>query len=586
MPDRQITPRWWAPAMNGKSAAYAAAWKHCLGLCVFVPKQVCCKLSTPADGVPYAQSSYSLPPSLAPTSAAVSPCASTQTSGTAVGQLVQHGCLSGQHTQQREAPACLPELQQQAGQHRLLEAHLIAVNPLLNQEQHEQAGDTSNVPAADSLPGSAVDARLATQHKHVSTLTGSHSNSNSRTKGCSQGRQPNSWMNPELQLYLHELEQSQWTASAAAAACAETVHNSPSSSSLQCMQEHQQQLVQHVRDSLHAAADAEHEQQLPPAAAAVLAWIAGVHALAADSMQDSSAQAHGVAPAQHAVGQHSSTQDTRSTHGARANPAQQELWAPGPGRTVHPNIQPILHTCPITSSRTSSSKFQRAGPDHACADASGSSSCVCVLTDYIPTDAVALLRYSPAVLGGDWHLRFLLHQLLNALADLHARGFAMGGFGLEQLRFPCPGWVQLLAKPSSALLPAGAESCQQQQQQLVQPQGQSMQSAPPAPPRPQQQQQQQLAEPQQQRQQRAWGQGAMVVSEPFYILPQLTEMWRRRVISNFEYLMWVNAAAGRRWGDRKRHPFVPWVLDLSRRPLLDASGRVVSGGLPSALGIC
>jgi hypothetical protein len=51
-------------------------------------------------------------------------------------------------------------------------------------------------------------------------------------------------------------------------------------------------------------------------------------------------------------------------------------------------------------------------------------------------------------------------------------------------------------------------------------------------------------------------------------------MWRRRVISNFEYLLWVNAAAGRQWGDRKRHPFVPWVLDFSRRPQLDSCGQL------------
>jgi hypothetical protein len=381
-------------------------------------------------------------------------------------------------------------------------------------------------------------------------------------------------MNPELQLYLHELEQSQWTASAAAAACAENAYNSTSSSSQQHMQEHQQQLMQDAQVSLHAAADAEHEQQLPPATAAVLAWVAGVHALAADSMQDSSVQSHGVAPAQHADGQHSSAQGTWPAHGAWANLAQQELWSPGPARTVHPNIQPVLHA--HCRRRRSSSEFHNAGLGHGCADISdSSSSCVCVLADHIPIDAVSLLQHSPAVLGGDWHLRFLLHQLLHTLADLHARGFAMGGFGLDQLRFPCPGWVQLLAKPSGPLLPAGAGSDQQQQQNMLQPQVEEL--AQPPPQQPQQRHQ---------RGRRLWAQGVMVVSEPFYSLPQLTAMWRRRVISNFEYLMWVNAAAGRRWADRKRHPFVPWVLDLSRRPVLDASGGVVQGRLLSGTALC
>jgi hypothetical protein len=49
-------------------------------------------------------------------------------------------------------------------------------------------------------------------------------------------------------------------------------------------------------------------------------------------------------------------------------------------------------------------------------------------------------------------------------------------------------------------------------------------------------------------------------------LPELTDMWRRRAISNYEYLMWLNHHAGRRWGDRSAHFIMPWVLDFTCPP--------------------
>lgn len=37
------------------------------------------------------------------------------------------------------------------------------------------------------------------------------------------------------------------------------------------------------------------------------------------------------------------------------------------------------------------------------------------------------------------------------------------------------------------------------------------------------------------------------------------------MVTNLEYLLAVNAAAGRLLGDRASHPVVPWVSDLSQR---------------------
>ncbi|CAG0892872.1 unnamed protein product [Darwinula stevensoni] len=47
-------------------------------------------------------------------------------------------------------------------------------------------------------------------------------------------------------------------------------------------------------------------------------------------------------------------------------------------------------------------------------------------------------------------------------------------------------------------------------------------------------------------------------------LPRLVEMWARGSLSNYDYLMKLNALAGRRMGDPKYHPVLPWVIDFSQ----------------------
>lgn len=49
-------------------------------------------------------------------------------------------------------------------------------------------------------------------------------------------------------------------------------------------------------------------------------------------------------------------------------------------------------------------------------------------------------------------------------------------------------------------------------------------------------------------------------------LTQLTERWRIGELSNLDYLMHLNALAGRHPGDCAFAPLLPWVLDFSRPP--------------------
>ena len=49
-------------------------------------------------------------------------------------------------------------------------------------------------------------------------------------------------------------------------------------------------------------------------------------------------------------------------------------------------------------------------------------------------------------------------------------------------------------------------------------------------------------------------------------LEVLTEMWRRGRLSNLDYLLALNALAGRVPGDRGFTPMLPWVLEFTRPP--------------------
>lgn len=45
----------------------------------------------------------------------------------------------------------------------------------------------------------------------------------------------------------------------------------------------------------------------------------------------------------------------------------------------------------------------------------------------------------------------------------------------------------------------------------------------------------------------------------------LTYRWSKGMVTNLEYLLTVNAAAGRMLGDRACHPIIPWVSDFSEK---------------------
>ncbi|RLN53149.1 hypothetical protein BBJ28_00003440 [Nothophytophthora sp. Chile5] len=118
---------------------------------------------------------------------------------------------------------------------------------------------------------------------------------------------------------------------------------------------------------------------------------------------------------------------------------------------------------------------------------------------------------------GDLKKRLVLLQLRRLLRFLHARGLACNGLRPQDLQLSDTLWLQLATLPQVLATSSG----------------------PPAPlPRD----------------------VASCSSR------SLTDRWRTGDVSNLEYLMALNLAAGRRLEDGGLHPFVPWVTDFTSGP--------------------
>ncbi|KAK1940639.1 putative inactive serine/threonine-protein kinase lvsG [Phytophthora citrophthora] len=123
---------------------------------------------------------------------------------------------------------------------------------------------------------------------------------------------------------------------------------------------------------------------------------------------------------------------------------------------------------------------------------------------------------------GDLKKRLVLFQLRQVLEFLHERGLACGGFSPRDLHLTDTLWLHLSA------LPRVLDACSSEAETQEEPAN---------------------------------------VSVPRRIESRsITERWCTGDISNFEYLMALNTAAGRRMEDGLFHPFLPWVTDFTEGP--------------------
>ncbi len=152
----------------------------------------------------------------------------------------------------------------------------------------------------------------------------------------------------------------------------------------------------------------------------------------------------------------------------------------------------------------------------------------------------------------DTQIRFLLLQLVAAVCNTHTlQGRPVGGISPTSMLLRPGGWLQLLpASPAPQPAPPAEFTPDPND-----PDGESQPPAPEPPP--------ECTPP------------AHSLPLPLRLpplpcapasLPALTRAWQRRVLTNLDYLLLLNLAAGRRLGDRTLHPFVPWVTDFSVHP--------------------
>lgn len=80
-----------------------------------------------------------------------------------------------------------------------------------------------------------------------------------------------------------------------------------------------------------------------------------------------------------------------------------------------------------------------------------------------------------------------------------------------------------------------------------------------------------------------WGK-RLLTAERMFAKSKWTDMWVRREISNFEYLMTLNMAAGRSYNDIAQYPVFPWVLNDYDSPVLDLDDPQVYRDLRRPIG--
>lgn len=148
-----------------------------------------------------------------------------------------------------------------------------------------------------------------------------------------------------------------------------------------------------------------------------------------------------------------------------------------------------------------------------------------------------MVTFSPSVLTGS-HMRplFIIYELLHALHWYHSRGIAHGALTLDSVKISKGLWVYVESPDFSHTLSDNSN--------LLSSDGNGMSDGKPT------------SKPQVDTVESAckWTRDD---------LPNLVELWVHGKISNFDYLMALNALVGRRLGDPNYHPVFPWVTDFS-----------------------
>ncbi|CAH2072430.1 unnamed protein product [Thlaspi arvense] len=164
-----------------------------------------------------------------------------------------------------------------------------------------------------------------------------------------------------------------------------------------------------------------------------------------------------------------------------------------------------------------------------------SSDCLVSVLPKAPYTLENILYYSPSAIKSEWHRNFIIYQLLSALAHLHGLRVPHGDIRPSNIFLSDSlwSWVKINSKPD---LGSGcADSSASRRRWCVEGCYSS-------------------------------GVYADLKISSHSEWQTIFDKWWRGEVSNFEYLLFLNKLAGRRWGDHTFHPVMPWVIDFSQKP--------------------
>nr|XP_004253156.1 protein GFS12 isoform X1 [Solanum lycopersicum] len=162
-----------------------------------------------------------------------------------------------------------------------------------------------------------------------------------------------------------------------------------------------------------------------------------------------------------------------------------------------------------------------------------------LLLPKMPHTLENILHFSPGALKSDWHMRYLLFQILSGLAYMHGLGVFHGNVCPSNISLVdslwC--WLPICSKflQSSVSISKIEGSCDSGVSCCFD--GCPLQGL--------------------------YADLSLSQSTDWY---SSFKLWWRGEISNFEYLLLLNQLAGRRWGDNTFYIVMPWVIDFSVKP--------------------
>ncbi|KAK9080055.1 hypothetical protein SSX86_001730 [Deinandra increscens subsp. villosa] len=179
-----------------------------------------------------------------------------------------------------------------------------------------------------------------------------------------------------------------------------------------------------------------------------------------------------------------------------------------PGCVRHPNIVPILG--------------MMKSPTH-----------INIILPKTPYTLENILHYSPDALKSNWHIKFLMYQILSPLRYMHGLGIAHGNISPSNILLTDSFWCWLNIGDTLTL-----QSNSKLSRKIV-----------------------------------CRTEGCH--SNGIYADLKLSHhtdwhtvfiRWWSGELTNFDYLLFLNNIAGRRWGDHTFHTVMPWIIDFSVKP--------------------